>query len=188
MKNLNDIDRDKLKAALEKLEAEKKSRLAIKNNPDQYIPFEGRDGVVHYIKTGVPRPTKEEREQYEREIAARKASLGDQPVSIMDSTTSDPSTIASPVLRRKRPDQPAKYFYISLGEWEIVEGTYSVEDGRVIVRDTGAGKILGSEALSPDDVPDVVARQLLRKSRDGFNRRLTDADYPKPLAAADPGG
>ncbi len=153
-------DPDKLRAALAKLEASKELREAAKANGWIRSEYEGR---VIFIDTGVPRSDGEPRDQ--------TAAVSDQVVDFpANYVVPDPPP---PV----HPDQPPTDFYITISEFEICQATYEIRDDCVIV--TRGDETLGTDRLRPDDDPLMVAKRLLRKSRNqdtGFNRRIDYGD------------
>lgn len=154
-------DREKLKAALAKLEASRELREAAKDPANGIIRREV-DGRVQFIMTGVPRSSDENEPPVKSEQTVVDFSVN---YVIPD----DPPPV--------HPDQPPKRILVSLGEWEALEAEYSVEAGGVILRDT-EGAMLASQHLGPDDVAEVVARKLFRKNKGaGFGRRLDYGDF-----------
>ncbi len=157
-------DREKLKAALAKLEASRDLREAAKDPANGIIRREV-NGRVQFIVTGVPRHPDENERVPDGTKGIQNGPANPKAKTPLDYVIPDPPP---PV----HPDQPPKDFYISISEWEICQASYEVRDDGVIV--TRAGDVLGTEQLRPGDDALVVAKRLLRKSKGstGFDRRL----------------
>lgn len=157
-------DRDKLRAALAKLEASRDLREAAKDPANGIIRRE-YEGKVQFIITGVPRSDGENDPPVKRDQAVVDY--------VVDFAVNHVVPNPPPPVH---PDQPPTDFYISISEWEICQASYEVRADCVIV--TRGDEAVGTDQLRPDEDPLMVAKRLLKKSRNqdtGFGRRL---DYP----------
>jgi hypothetical protein len=191
---MEDIDPEKLQAALQQLEAERERRLEAKIESGEVVrrwitcgtPEEAEEaraaaarapanGVVWgYIITGVPRAD----DHY-----AVKPDVSESVSSGPPPPAQDDEPIASEVALQEETSSQPIYIWEAIRHGdgdgdpgEIVDGYYSVEGGAVVLTDRD-GRHITSRALLGED-PATLARQLLREIRKpaDFNRRLR---YPR---------
>jgi hypothetical protein len=198
MVDMDDIDPEKARAALEQLEAEKARRLQAKIDAGEMVKIEtvvvvGRDEdledakaralakhpapddgrAVHreffYIFTGVPRGDPDQAEP--------------SPKTASSEGPSHPSTEVEPAASGPSCSQPT-YVRVTIRNGnddgdpgQIAEAYYTIEDGLVVLRDRD-DKHLTSRALLKGQDPLAVARALLREAEEPENLHRP-ISYPK---------
>jgi hypothetical protein len=201
MVEMDDIDPEKARAALEQLEAEKARRLKAKIDAGEMVkietvvvvgpdeseedataraiakypaPDDGRP--VHreftYIFTGVPRPDPDQAEPSPQLQTASSEEGPSHPPTEIEPAASGPSC--------SRPT----YVRVTIRNGnddgdpgQIAEAYYTIEDGLVVLRDSD-DKHLTSRALLKGQDPLAVARALLREAEEPENFRRP-ISYPK---------
>jgi hypothetical protein len=203
MVDMDDIDPEKARAALEQLEAEQARRLQAKIasgevvsvqttvvvHPDESIedaqaralarhPVSDSDGrAVHrelfFVFTGVPRDPDHWKEENSSPQAAETSASSEEP--------SRPSE--EPAASRPSCSEPT-YVRITISNGTddgdpgaIAEAYFTIEDGLLVLRDSD-DKHITSRALLKGDDPAVLAKSLLREAEEpnDFQRQIR---YPK---------
>jgi hypothetical protein len=203
MVDMDDIDPEKARAALEQLEAEKERRLQAKIDAGEMVKIEtvvvvGRDEdeeeataraiakhpgpedgrPVHrefyYIFTGVPRGDPDQAEPAPQVQTASSEGTWSPP-------SAEPAA-SGPLIPHSQPTPAYVRVVVSNGNDDgdpgaIAEAWYTVEDGLVVLRDAD-DKHITSRALLKGEDPLPVARALLREAEapKDFNRPI---HYPK---------
>ena len=204
MVDMDDIDPEKARAALEQLEAEQACRLQAKIasgevvsvqttvvvHPDESIedaqaralarhPVSDDGPAVHrelfFVFTGVPRDPDHWKEENSSPQAAETSASSEEP--------SRPSEVESAASEPPTPSEPT-YVRITISNGTddgdpgaIAEADFTIEDGVVVLRDRD-GKHMTSRALLKGQNPGAVARALLREAEEpkSFNHPIR---YPK---------
>jgi hypothetical protein len=202
MVDMDDIDPEKARAALEQLEIEKARRLQAKidagemisvrlavvmeadGDPDEAkaralarLPVSDSDGrSVHheffYVVTGVPRDP-DNGQRETPQVQTASSDVPSHPSTEVEPAASGPLSCSQPTYVR---------VVVSNGDDDgdpgaIAEAYYTIEEGVVVLRDHD-DKHITSRALLKGEDPAVLAKSLLREAEEpkSFNRPI---HYPK---------